>query len=254
MKFRALLVAILCFFAVNSKVAQAQTNDDTHLFQTFLEDASINRNAYVQPYFAYADFNYASTIQLGAHLMFPIGGRFQLGGDLSFINASYSARYYYRGGYYYYDSQSGISDLKIVGRYNLDISGPTKVALGAYVTLPTGKPELGQDNVDFGFFASVRHPLSNRLVLTGTGMLQSLDNGPGHDLGLLLAGGLIYQASSTVNLIGELDIRTKRNNSMLTAGIDYNTGGGRLRGSIGLGLDSGAPDVMLFAGYLIPFN
>lgn len=251
MKFRALLVAIMCFFAANSKVAQAQTNDDTHLFQTYFEDASVNRNTYIQPYFAYADFDYVSTIQLGAHFMFPIEGRFQLGGELSFINASYSDRYYSG---YYDNSESGISDLKIVGRYSLDVSGPTKVALGAYLTLPTGKPELGQDRVDFGFFAAVRHPLSNRLVLTGTGMLESLDNGPGHDVGLLIAGGLIYQASSTVNLVGEIDVRTERDRSMLTGGVDYNTGGGRLRGALGLGLDSGAPDIMLFAGYLIPIN
>lgn len=248
MKLRKLVMALMCFFAANTAFAQSETYDDTHLFQTFFEDASVNRNTYLQPYFAFSDFDYANAIQFGAQIMFPIEGRFQLGGEVSFISIDPK----------YGDGESGISDLKIVGRYNLE-TGRTRVALGGYLTLPTGKAEIGQDNVNFGFFGAVRHPVANRLVLTGTAMLEFVETSnrygdSDHDAGLVLAGGLIYQASSQVNLIGELDIRTEGDRSMLSAGVDYNTGGGRFRGGLGLGLDDGAPDIMLFAGYLISFN
>ncbi|NTW50464.1 MAG: hypothetical protein HGB19_12190 [Chlorobiales bacterium] len=248
MKLRALLVVTMCFFAANTAFAQSETYDDTHLFQTFFEDASVNRNTYLQPFFSFSDFDGANALQFGAQVMFPIDGRFQLGGELSIINIDTK----------YGDGETGISDLKFVGRYSLE-TGRTKVALGGYLTLPTGKAEVGQDNVNFGFFGAVRHPLANRLALTGTAMLEFIEtvNRYGkndHKAGLVLAGGLIYQASSTVDLIGELDIKTAGDRSMFSAGVDYSTGGGRLRGGLGLGLDDGAPDIMLFVGYLISFN
>ncbi len=258
---RVLLVVAVLLLSLS--LSQAQTKyetDNVRLFQTFFQDAPIAENTYGEGFFQYSTFdNDVSSIDLAVQAGFPVASKFQLAGGLGFRSLDLPSG----AG----DDQSGITDLAISGRY-LVLPGPTTISVGALATLPIGSEDIGENNFDFSGFGSLRHHLPSGLVITSTFALEfvetktvevnpltgSASEGSEHDTQALIAGGLLYPFPSGLNLVGELNIRTKGEYALLSGGLDYKLkSSGRIRGSIGLGLDDGAPNFAIRGGYFLEF-
>lgn len=221
---------------------QDRNNNDVRLFQTFFRDAASARQIYVQPLFEYANFDAGNGVRLGIDGGLPVTPQFEIVSGLHFININPE------GG----SSRSGISDLPIFGKYSLDLdAGRTQVVAGGFITLPIGNDDVGQGNFDFGGFGSLRHPLAEGTVLTGTLGLNFQEFGDNRETSLLVAGGLIYQAGPDFALLGELNLETQNDVGLLTFGVDYQSGFNRhFRGMIGFGVDNGSPDFVVQVSFL----
>lgn len=238
---------------------QSDTLDDIRLFQTFFQDAAVSNHPYGEGIFGFSDFDAASVINVGVRGAYPINPQFEIGGSLAFISADPDVG----------SGESGLSDLRITGRYHLHMDQPTQVTVGGFLTLPIGSEDVGQGETNFGAFGAVRHPLAPNTVLTGTISLEFLEGAPLRNGGwpgivvantdketaILLGGGIIHKTSSQISLVGELNIVTEGDFAMLSGGVDYELrSGGRLRGTLGLGLDDGAPDLSLVFGFQHSFD
>jgi len=247
---RIMLIIILLGLSVNFSQAQnTNATDEVRLFQNFFQDAPIAANPYGEGFFQYSTFdNDFSSLDLAVQGALPVADKIQLGGGLGFRSISPGVG----------DSQSGISDLLVSGRYNV-LPGPTSISIGALATLPIGSEDIGESTFDFSGFGSLRHPLPSGVVLIGTFGLEFTEvktsqTSSDRQTGALISGGVIYPTKSGLNVIGELDIRTEGDFIFLSGGLDYALKtGGRIRGGIGLGLDDGAPNFALRAGYFLGF-
>jgi len=249
---------ILTLGAIYTVAAAQEKSDEVRLLQTFFQDAPIATQPYGEGFFQYGTYdNDFSSIDLAVQAALPIAQKIQVGGGVGFRNVSPGAG----------DGQSGISDVLASARYNIK-PGPTSVSVGAFLTLPIGSEALGEGTLEIGSFGSLRHHLPSGVVLTGTAGLeldevqtlkynattQKLESGSGLKSAFLIAGGAIYPTNRGVNLLGELNIRTRGNYILLSGGVDYPLqGGGRLRGGLGIGLDGGAPNFAIRFGYLMGF-
>ncbi len=213
---------------------QDHNNNDVRLFQTFFRDAAFAKRIYVQPLFEYAGFDGGNGVRLGVDGGIPVSSQFEIVSGLHFINLNPEVG----------KSRSGISDLPIFGKYYLDLdAGRTQVVAGGFITLPIGNDDVGQGNFDFGGFGSLRHPLAEGTVLTGTLGLNFQEFGDDRETSLLVAGGLIYQAGPDFAVLGELNLETQNDVGLLTIGVDYQSGFSRhFRGMVGFGVDDGSPD------------
>ncbi|MCL4707124.1 transporter [bacterium] len=243
-------LCVICLVGLGFGMVQAQDKaEDVNLFQTFFQDATITKTPFGEGLFQFSDYDNASSIDLAVQAGLPITPQFQLSGGLGFRNISIDVP----AGVNIDNSSSGITDMLISGRYNV-VQGPTPITIGGLITLPIGSEDIGESSFDFSGFGSLRHALQGGVVLTSTVALEFIETGPNRDTSLLLAGGVIYPTQNNLNLIGELNIRTEGDYILLSGGVDYLlSSGGRLRGGLGLGLDDGAPNFQLRAGYLLGF-
>lgn len=242
---RVMLVVAILVVSVNVSHAQNQNKtDNVTLFQTFFQDVPIAAQPYGEGFFQYSTFERdVSSIDLAAQAAFPVSPQVQLGGGLGFRSISPDVG----------DSQSGITDLLVTGRYNV-MPGPTAISVGALATLPIGSEDVLEGTFDFSGFGSIRHNLPSDLVITGTLALEFIETKIGNtsdrDNGLLLASGIIYPTQNNLSIVGELNIRTKGDYVLLSGGLDYALqNSGKIRGGIGIGLDDGAPNFTLRVGY-----
>ncbi|MCP4574051.1 MAG: hypothetical protein GY838_16955 [bacterium] len=245
---RLIFATFLCALFLGSTLAAAQTTPATgrhvHAIQHFFQDTTLDTEAYGEGVFSFADFDAASAIALGAQASFPVADRFQLGGSLRFMSISPDEG----------DGQSGLMDPMVSGRYSFDTGTPTQVAAGAALTLPAGSEDIGQGNTDFALFGALRHPTSEKLSVMGRLSLNFDEQGEDRDSSLGLGGGLILAAKPNLHWIGELDFATEGDYGLMSFGVDHLLrSGGHIRGSLGLGLDDGAPDLVLQVGYLKVF-
>jgi len=240
-RYTILLLTAILYLNPSVVTAQNATLDGVHLFQTFLLDAPTARDAFGEAGLGFADFNGGSVLNVGVQGGVPVAERFEIDGRFQFINIDPD------GG----NGQSGLSDLFVSGRYNFQ-RGPTPISAGMYITLPIGSDDVGQGDTDIGFFGALRHPLNRTVVLTATTALNFSD---GSNTSLLLAGGAIFRANRELSVVTEFNLQTQGNYALLSGGIDYRASGGtHLRGSLGLGVDDGAPDVSIILGILKSFN
>jgi hypothetical protein len=241
---RTMIVAVVALWGLNPSYAQdpnQASTDQIALFQTFFEDAPIATDFYWEGFFQYlaydGDISVIDLVALGA---LPVGPLTQLGGGLGFRNIS--------------PGNSGLTDLVVSGRHNI-LQTPAAVSVGALLTLPIGSEDNGQSNFNFSGFGALRYPLESGQVLTGAFGLEFVEQGNDREAGFLLAGGVIVPAATGLHFIGEINIRSRSDYALISGGLDYVLQGigGKIRGAIGLGLDDGAPDFALRAGYFLGF-
>jgi len=232
---------------------QAQNLDGVRLFQSYFFDAPIAGAGYGQGGLTYSGYDGFSSFSLGVMGGYPINPQIELGTQIHYLSWSPD-----KG-----DGQSGISDLDIFGRYNIFNQNQTNISAGAMVTLPIGSEDVGQGNLNFGAFGAIRHSLNSNVTLVGTIGLMfyekteydfnfdtfELEEKTSYDNYLNIGAGAVYQINPQLNLVGELNIKSEGDFMMLSAGVDYALGSGSVRGALGIGLDDGAPDLMLMAGY-----
>ena len=219
------------------------TNDDVRLFQTFFEDAALTDVTYGEGFFNFSDYDFFSSVNLGVQGGIPLSDNFELGLGWGFLSINPENG----------DGRSGLDNVSVFGKQHM-ASGRTQISAGGFITLPIGSDNVGGDNFDFGGFAALRHPFSPGLTVTGNAGLVFRDAG-GHDASLRIGGGVIYQTSPQMNIIGELNLETQGDVGLLSGGIDYVTGGnGHIRSVLGLGIDNGAPDILIQFSYLVFFS
>jgi hypothetical protein len=236
-RFFILIISILGIL-----FAQKSSSDDVRLFQGFLMDAPITTVPYGEAGLQYSSYEYGSVFSIGVQGGYPVNPKIEIGGKLGFLNMSPEVG----------DSQSGLSDIGVYGRYNV-LPGKTNISAGGYLTLPIGSEDVGQGNFDIGAFGALRHPLDNGMIITGVLGLNILDRAE-TETSILLGGGVIYPSSSQLSIIGELNLWTAIDYILLSGGVDYKlNSGGKIRGALGLGLDDGAPDLMFMGSYLMSF-
>jgi len=249
------------FFVVASVSAQ-DTKDDVHLFQAFSRDATISSTGYGEAIIDFNNNEFISSVNLGARGGYPINDNIEIGGGFGFTRLDIDNSIA--------DDQSGLTDLRLVGKYHIDLNAPTKLIAGATFTLPIGSDDIRQGEANLGVFGSVRHPVSETFVLTGTLGFEFVEgasfesggwptlsaSGPlDRELGLVLGGGGIFALDSQIHLITELLLATEGDIALFSAGVDYSMPtGGNLRGALGFGLDDGSPDFTIFASYLLSLN
>ncbi|MCH8872408.1 hypothetical protein IH824_06485 [candidate division KSB1 bacterium] len=255
MHYYTFLFISLFLLNFESLFSQNETLDDIHLFQTFFRDARIADAAYGQATLGFSDFDGADVINIGVTGAIPINPQFEIGGSIAFLNVDPNTG----------NGESGFSDLRMTGRYHFQSRNLTKITAGGFLTLPIGKDELGQGEINLGVFGAVRHPIGASTVLTGTLSLDFLKGGPvgnggwpalsvssvDRETALLLGGGIIHQINTQLSFVGELNLVTEGEFGMISGGLDYKLqSGGRLRGTLGLGLDDGAPDLAIVISFL----
>ena len=251
----------MCLSLLNSGLVlgQNETLDDIHLFQTFFRDARVAEAAYGQATLGFSDFDGANVINLGVTGAIPVNPQFEIGGSIAFLNVDPNNG----------NGESGLSDLRMTGRYHFQSRNATKITAGGFLTLPIGKDELGQGETNLGVFGAVRHPIATSTVLTGTLSLDFLKRGivgnggwPGiavlsakRETTLLFGGGVIHQINTQLSFVGELNLVTEGEFGMISGGLDYKLkSGGRLRGTLGVGIDDGAPDLAIIANFIHFFD
>lgn len=228
-------------FGTGLVYAQSNTMDDVRLFQSFFRDAPIATNPYAEALGSY------SSVPLGSNLQAGVQGGVGLTDDIEITTGLYYRSFNPDN----FDSETGIIDIPVYGRYNF-LNGETKISGGAYVTLPVGSEALGEENTNYGIFGAVRHPASEQVVITGTLGIDLLDFGLDREASLNLGAGVIYASSDELSIIGELTIQSEIDYSALSGGVDYKLKDiARLRANLLLGLDDGAPDYGLTAGILV---
>ncbi len=218
------------------------TGESAHLFQAYFRDVPINSSSYGDIGLQYDDYDFFSHLFVGGKLGLMVNRDFEIDGAVGLINVSPE----------WGDSESGLSDMLINCKYAVS-RGRTPIALGGYITLPVGSEDVGAGNLDFGFFAALRHLFPGGTNLTATAGLDFLETYKDRETVFVLGGGLIFPVGRRTNIVTELMMKTRIDYMMLSGGIDHRIGGGHLRAALGFGLDDGAPDLTVMGSYQFSF-
>ncbi len=262
---KAILISALALLIIFTPALAQNKTDNVRLFQSYFYDAPIATSMYIEPGLDYATSSFGnvdlSTMVIGAKAGYPINEKIEAGAAIGFLNLSSNPG----------ESESGLTDLGVYGRYNVVSQDALNFSAGAMLTLPIGEKKVGQSNLNYGAFGAIRYALENGIVLAGnlgimfyeTTTVEIKYNDFGIPVGqveksdyknyLNLGFGAIYPVNPQMNAIGELNLKTDINYMMLSGGVDYLMGKGRLRGALGLGLDDGAPDFQISLGYGLSF-
>lgn len=238
------LISGLSLVTQHEARAQNSTMDDVHLFQSFFRDAPITDAGYGEALFDFSNFAIFNQMTAGAQGGYGITPEIEVGAGIYYRNLDFDE----------FGSESGIADIPVFGRYNF-LNEETKLSGGAYLTLPVGDEVIGEGQLDFGVFGAVRHPASEEIVLTGTLGIDFRETViDDREASIYLGAGVIYAATNELSVVGELTIQSDIDYSALSGGVDYVVGDiGRLRANLLLGVDDGAPDYGLGAGFLLNF-
>ncbi|NIR50569.1 hypothetical protein GWO43_18695 [candidate division KSB1 bacterium] len=257
MKYLRIVTVAVCLISVQHLYSQG-TLDDVHPFQSFFRDAAISDAPYIEGMFGFSNYDNLNVLNIGARGTYHFNSQFGIGASLAFLNFDPDVG----------DGESGISDLRVVGLYHFPTRTSVKISAGGFIVLPIGSEDLGQEEGNFGVFGAVRYPVTPGTVVIGSLSLDFLEGIPVEGGGwpvlfvggdretvLRFGGGVIHEITNEVSVVGELNFTTEGEFGLLTGGVDYALrNGGRVRGSLGVGLDDGAPDVSLIVTFLQAFR
>lgn len=243
------------FVLLFASLASAGAADEVRLFQSYFYDSPISQTNHVQPAVEYSSFDGGSSFQLGANAGLAVNQKLEVQGLFRYLSLSPDEG----------DGESGLSDIWLFGRYNVHQNESTEISAGGLVSLPVGKEEVGQGHLNFGGFAALRYALDNGMVIAGSvGLIfyeitkyemdtdsMELEEEEEYESSLRIAGGFIYPVNEETSMVGELAMEDESEFMMVSGGVDHNIGRGRVRIALGAGLDDGAPDLMVMAGFLL---
>ena len=221
------------------------------LIQNFIFDAYHPKSFIMDGTVDYCSFDAFTSFGIIARGIYPINEKLNIGGKVGFAGWSPD-----KG-----DGESGLLDPVVIGTYRLMKTGPTTISGTAYISLPIGSEDIGEGELNFGFGGLIRHNLDSRMAITGgLGIkfyeIESFNFNSGkketeHEAGLGLNAGFIYAFQPKTAFIGELIFDDKIEYTLLSAGMAHKLASGhQLRGALGLGLDDGAPDIMLLFSFM----
>lgn len=226
---------------------------DIHLFQSHLQDGKIFPGGFAEGYFQYGGYENISTMNIGVQGGYAILPNLEIDGRWGFISWNPEEG----------DGESGLSDLLISTRYGIMQDIP-EIAAGAYITLPIGEEKIGQEHLNFGVFGAIRYLLNEQFTLTGKLSLDfietikyswdSMEEETEYENSLGLGIGSIIALNEKIALVPEMAFQSEGDYALLSCGADYSMmANGKIRAMLGLGLDDGAPDILLQLGYLFGF-
>ena len=250
-----LWISMMMIFACVLSLNARNGTDHIHLFASFPFDTPISERPYIQGGFGYGKDNLgdntdASAFGFGARGGYPINDKWEIVSQIGYVSAKVD---WGTGD----QSESGISDLHVIGRYHISNSGPTSFAVGPFITVPIGSEDILQGNLNIGGYGAVRHSLDSGLTFTGNVGLESYEvPGVDREIGFNLSAGAIYPASDNLAVIAEFVLRKRDEMSLtwLSGGINFQTGPGALLAVIGLGLNDDSIDLIFAGGYEFPFK
>lgn len=243
----ALLAALACILLSSAASAQKRSGpaytgtgdlNDVRPFNAWFRDSVITRGIDLEPFFTLMD-DTQNGIMTGARTSVWAVEMLEVGGQLAYLDIE--------------DGDSGLSDLLVYGRYELDLGEDSPdITVGAQADVPIGEENVGQSTVDFTLFGAMRMKLvSGWTVLANVG-LESLEIADDRESGLVLGGGLIAPITGSLAAIGEFNIGNN-DYAAVTFGADYELPpGNHVRAGFSLGLDDGAPDVLFQLAMAIP--
>jgi len=236
------ILTLLLGISVTPSLAQGDTMDDVHLFQSFFRDAPITEKAYAGGFFDYSNFDFQNTTTIGGRLGYAVTPELEVAAGFSQLSIDFDGP----------GEEKGISDVPVFVRYSF-LAEETKLSGGVFGTIPIGDGNVAMGNLNFGFFSAVRHPVSDNVVLTGNLGVDFLETAiEDYEASLHLGAGVIYATSEKVHIIGEIAIQADTDNSALSGGVDYKLAEGvRARANMLLGTDEGAPDFGLTGAFLV---
>jgi len=274
MNSQRILITILGLFVTPLSWAQSNTKDEVRFFEHFFNDAAVVNSKHLEVGARYADYDKRSGFLIGAQGGMPVFEKLDIGMRLGLLNSDPD-----RG-----DSESGITDIDLWGRYHLNLPFKANLTVGGMLTLPVGDEDVGEGDFDFGAFAAARMPLDKGFVIMGSVGLNFVErsgcstrvsvtgapnfeepsfaevgvwcepDGKDRELSMHLGGGGIFELSPETHLIGEVGIDTEEDFFALTGGVDHAlSANSRLRAALDIGLDDGAPDVGLRGGFMVGF-
>ncbi|MBN2414611.1 transporter [bacterium] len=223
--------------------------EPVHLFQAFQYDAPIAGGIYGEGgllYVNYTDADVSETI-IAARGGIPFGKKMELIAQLAYVNITPKN----------WDAMNGMADIGVYGRYNFYKKGSTAISAGPFLTLPIGSEDVGQGNLNYGAYAAARHGLRNGIQFTANIGIEFYETWEWHVGGieetytnqLLLGFGTIVPIGKKTHIVGEFFMKDDMDYSVLSCGVDQKLGPGHLRVGIGIGLDDGAPDLMVAGCY-----
>jgi hypothetical protein len=235
--------------------------DQVRLFQSYFFDSPITPVTYGEGSISLENYEFSNVLGINVSGGYPINDRIEIQVDWGFSNISPEIG----------DSESGIRDIEVYGRYSIMKEERRSVSAGGYISLPIGSEDIGEGKFNIGGFAAGRYYLENGMAITAnfglisievteytggtydtsTGRVTPLEEETSHEISVRLGGGCIYPVDQAISAIGEIAIQSKYDYMMLSGGIDYQLGSGNLRAMLGLGMDDGAPDFMIKGGYEI---
>lgn len=274
------LTIAMTFGSVNAISAQSSTMDDIRLYQNMFRDAPITDIPYGEALLNLSSLDNSSLTSIGVQGGLGVHRRVELNAGLYFSSTNPDGDA---------SGESGLLDIPVYGRYNFVAEEQMKVSGGTYLTLPVGSDDIGQGNLNFGFFGAIRHAITDsRFTLTGnlgvdfveqpgfivgpiciptfniiTGYFDILSptclpgtaSEGGRTASVGVGGGTVYAANDLLHLLGEIRIEPEFDYAALSGGADYRvSSNGRLRGNLLVGIDDGAPNVGLTMAFLATFG
>ncbi len=212
-----------------------------------MRDATITTKDYDQVFFDFDNYEFGTQYAFGLQGGFLVLDKIEINGKLGIGGLSI------RDG----ESENGLTDLALSGRYMIYEKDQVQITAGGGITFPFGEEQAGYGRFGIGGFAALRYTLNEQLLLTSSLGLDVVESNIATDEStgsLGLTGGVIYLFDERLGFIGELDYRSNLDYALLSIGADYLLAGNRLRGAIAVGLDDGAPDFQIKAGYIFSFQ
>ena len=118
--------------------AQKSGFDDVRLFQSYFQDARITGTPYVNGNFLFSDFDFVDITTLDGRGGYTFTPNIEGEASFGFVNVNPN----------FGNSNSGVSDLFLTGRYLFDIE-EISIAAGTFFTLPIGTESVGEGKFQF---------------------------------------------------------------------------------------------------------
>lgn len=241
---------ILFFLAITCLSLGAYENGVIKPLIGFMEDARISERIYAEALLGLNDYENVNSSLFWLQGGYPINEKLEVGAAFGML--------YYTFENDAVDDELGLSDIRISGKYNF-MQEVTILSGGGYLTLPIGSEDVGQQNLNFGIWGSVRYPLNDQYEIASSLGLDfyetyNLKGEEEYDSSFNIKLGALATMSPMLTLIPELNLQSEGDYGLLSVGADYLImEQGHLRGALGLGLDDGAPDFSLQVGFLKEF-
>lgn len=263
--------------------------ESVRLFQSYFFDVPVTQNKLVEGDVAFSNYDGGSAFSLGPRGAYPVNEKIEVDAQLHFASMNPDYGDGQSGltdlGIYgrYFLQKKEKTSFSAGAMLTLPI-GSDKIYLTNY-----GFQSLGASVLNFGAFGAMRHQLANGMVFTANAGLffyevpdysvdiddsdwddwnwddygyspssvssvaatsADDDDDTKRETSFNLGAGVIYPFDAKLNIVGEFYMMSEGDFMMLSGGADYKLGKGRkVRGMLGLGLDDGAPDFMILAGY-----
>lgn len=218
MKIKLALFSVLISLAFSTKI---MPQSGVHLFQNFLNEASVSSKPFVSGYLINHGRGFLNTCDYNIQAGYPLSN--SLEARMSFGS----------GGLGKYSNNK--VDASFSGIYNV-LNSNYQVSIGAFVTLPL-VGNVKPNNKGYGIFGTLKKTMTDKIVLTADAGLD-IRNQSSVTKSLFIGAGAIMDAYEKLAVIAEAQLWAEDTNTfIMSVGLDYKLiPGFSLRGVMGLNM------------------